>query len=98
MAGRIIVRFDERGDTYAPGGAILIPDTHKADKNEAVVLAVGPGKYDANGNYVPPPVAVGDRVLAEAVWGKTYAFFDDSEKLQRVVILNASDIIAKVVG
>lgn len=96
MAGRVIVQFDE-GDEQTAGG-IYIPDTFKHDKDEAVVLAVGPGKFDGNGNYMEPPVAVGDKILSNSVWGKTYKFFDESRTIQKVVIIGYNDIIAKVRG
>jgi len=98
MAGKVIVRFDEAEDTYTPGGLIYVPDTSKHDQDEAVVLAVGPGKYDANGNYSEAPVSIGDRVLSNFVWGKAWRFFDDDGTVHKVVILSWSDIIAKVVG
>lgn len=98
MAGKLILRFEEDEDKYIPDGLIYKPDTAKRDKDEAVVLAVGPGKFDANGNYVQPPVAVGDRVLSNSVWGKAYRYWDDAGQVQKVVIVGYDSIIAKVNG
>jgi chaperonin GroES len=99
MPGKIILRFFEApkaDQTYLPTGKIIIPDTHKHDEDEAEVLAVGPGRFDANGNYVQPPVSPGDRVLSNAVWGKPYRYFDSDGAVQKVVIVGYDSIIAKV--
>lgn len=97
MAGKVVLRFDEdTDDTWAPDGLIVKPETAKRDKDEATVLAVGPGKYDANGNFVQPPVAVGDRVLSNAVWGKQFRYFDADNAVQKVVIVGYDSIIARV--
>ena len=96
LAGRVILRFFEAEEKFVPDGLLYVPDTAKHDKDEAEVLAVGPGKYDANGNFVQPPVSVGDRVLSNAVHGKTFKYFDADNALQRVVVVGYDSIIAKV--
>jgi|SRR6185312_17467095 len=58
----VLVKRVER-DKVSKGG-IHIPDTSPDTKNEAHVLAVGPGRaLDAEGNRRPMNVKVGDRVL-----------------------------------
>lgn len=96
MAGKVILRFDGSEETFVPDGLIYVPETHKRDRDEAEVLAVGPGKFDQNGNYVAPPVSVGDRVLSNSVWGKTFKYFDADNAVQKVVIVGYDSIIAKV--
>ena len=44
-------------------GGIIIPDTAKEKPMEALVVAVGEGKFDDNGKRVPMSVKAGDRVL-----------------------------------
>ncbi len=66
LGDRVIVRplaEDESGTTSASG--IIIPDTAKKEKPEqGVVLAVGPGKWDEDGEKrLPLDVKVGDRVI-----------------------------------
>jgi len=57
---RVIVRrLEEQEKTK---GGIIIPDTAKEKPQEALVIAVGPGKSD-NGNVTPLEVKKGDRVL-----------------------------------
>lgn len=63
---KVIVRpltQDEEGTTSASG--IIIPDSAKKEKPEqGIVIAVGPGKFDEDGEKrIPLDVSVGDRVV-----------------------------------
>lgn len=55
---------EEEMGTTSPSG-IIIPDTAKKEKPEqGVVLAVGPGKWDEDGEKrIPMDVKEGDRVV-----------------------------------
>ena len=44
-------------------GGIIIPDTAKEKPMEAMVAAVGEGKFDDNGKRIPMSVKAGDKVL-----------------------------------
>jgi chaperonin GroES len=44
-------------------GGIIIPDTAKEKPQEALVVAVGEGKFDDNGKRIPMSVKAGDKVL-----------------------------------
>ena len=66
LGDRVIVRpltDTELGNTSASG--IIIPDSAKKDKPEqGVVIAVGPGKWDEDGEKrIPMEVKIGDRVV-----------------------------------
>jgi chaperonin GroES len=66
LADRVIVRpltDTELGTVSASG--IIIPETAKKEKPEqGVVIAVGPGKFDEDGEKrIPLDVKVGDRVI-----------------------------------
>lgn len=66
LGDRVIVRplkEDEFG-AVSPSG-IIIPDTAKKEKPEqGVVIAVGPGRYDEDGEKrIPVGVSVGDRII-----------------------------------
>lgn len=98
MPGKLIVRFEESEETFVPGGLIAKPDTYRRDKDECVVLAVGPAKYDANGNYIEPPVRVGDRIISSQVWGKGYRYYDDDGDVHGVVVIGFGDVIARIKG
>jgi chaperonin GroES len=63
---KVIVRpltADEEGTTSASG--IIIPDSAKKEKPEqGIVIAVGPGKFDEDGEKrIPLDVKEGDRVV-----------------------------------
>jgi chaperonin GroES len=63
---KVIVRPLEEGEqgTSSPSG-IIIPDSAKKEKPEqGIVIAVGPGKFDEDGEKrIPLDVKVGDRVV-----------------------------------
>lgn len=57
----------EDSSTKLPSG-IIIPDTvDQKETSRGVVVAVGEGKYDDNGNLVPMSVKKGDKVMFQ--WG-----------------------------
>lgn len=65
LGDRVIVRplsAEEMGTTTASG--IIIPDTAKEKPEQGTVIAVGPGKWNEDGDArVPVSVSVGDRVM-----------------------------------
>ena len=79
----------EAEQTTASG--LVIPDTAKEKPQEGEVLAVGPGRFDDNGNRVPLDVAVGDIVIYSK-YGGTEVKYDGEEYL----ILSARDVLAVV--
>ncbi len=62
---RVIVKplsAEEMGTTTASG--IIIPDTAKEKPEQGTVIAVGPGKWNEDGDgRIPVGVSVGDRVM-----------------------------------
>jgi chaperonin GroES len=61
MNDRILVlRTQEETKT---AGGIIIPDTAKEKPFQGTIIAVGPGRVDANGNRIPLEVKEGDQVL-----------------------------------
>lgn len=65
LGDRVIVRplsAEEMGTTTASG--IIIPDTAKEKPEQGTVIAVGPGKWNEDGDCrVPVDVPVGARVM-----------------------------------
>lgn len=66
LADRVVVRplsDEEKGGASASG--IIIPDTAREEKPEqGIVIAVGPGKWDEDGEKrIPMEVKEGDRVI-----------------------------------
>lgn len=58
---RVLIRRVEQ-EAKTKGG-IIIPDTAKEKPQEGKVIAVGPGKWDENGERIPLEVKKDDRVL-----------------------------------
>ncbi len=89
LGDRVLIEAIEQKEVIK--GGIVIPDSAKEKPQEAVVVAVGPGKYDDKGKLIPVEVKVGDHVLTSK-YGGTEIKIDDKE----YKILNSSDILAIV--
>ena len=89
LGDRVLVQAIELEEQVK--GGIIIPDSAKEKPQEAVVIAIGPGKRDEDGKIIPMEVKVGDTVLTSK-YGGTEIKIDDKE----YKILNSSDILAKV--
>ena len=70
-------------------GGIIIPDTAKEKPTEGLIIALGTGKTDDNGNKVAFEVKKGDRVLVSK-YGGTEIKLDGKE----YKILSTDDILA----
>ena len=87
LEDRLVVQANAAETTTASG--IVIPDTAKEKPQEGTVLAVGPGRFDDNGNRVPLDVKVGDTVLYSK-YGGTEVKYAGEEYL----VLSARDVLA----
>ena len=87
---RVVVR---RVDSEAKtAGGIIIPDTAKEKPQEGTVVAVGPGRWDEDGEKrIPLDVSEGD-VVIYSKYGGTEIKYNNEEYL----ILSARDILAVV--
>lgn len=89
LGDRVLVRPMQREEVTKSG--IVLPDTAKEKPQRGEVLAVGPGRFDEDGDRIPMDVKVGDRVLF-AKYAGTELKIDDEEYL----ILSEKDILAVV--
>ena len=87
LGDRLVVEPKERESTTASG--LVLPETAKEKPQEGEVLAVGPGRRDADGKRIAMDVEVGDIVLY-AKYGGTEVKIDD----KKVLILKESDVLA----
>lgn len=87
LGDRVLVKQDEAETATASG--ILIASTAQEKPQRGVVVAVGEGKLDNNGNLIAPGVKVGDTVIYSK-YGGTEVEMDGQEYL----ILRADDIYA----
>jgi chaperonin GroES len=90
LEDRIVVQANEAETTTASG--LVIPDTAKEKPQEGTVIAVGPGRWDEDGEKrIPLDVSVGDVVLYSK-YGGTEVKYSGEEYL----ILSARDVLAVV--
>jgi chaperonin GroES len=90
LEDRIVVQALEAEQTTASG--LVIPDTAKEKPQEGIVLAVGPGRFDEEGEKrIPLDVKVGDTVIYSK-YGGTEVKYNNEEYL----ILSARDVLAVV--
>ena len=90
LEDRILVQTLEAEQTTASG--LVIPDTAKEKPQEGKVLAVGPGRFDEDGEKrIPLDIKVGDIVIYSK-YGGTEVKYDGQEYL----LLSARDVLANV--
>ncbi len=90
LEDRILVQPLDAEQTTASG--LVIPDTAKEKPQEGKVLAVGPGRFDDEGEKrIPLDVTVGD-VVVYSKYGGTEVKYDGEEYL----MLSARDVLAVV--
>lgn len=85
LGNRVLIKRSKAPTTK---GGILLPDSAQEKPKEGVVVAVGPGKVDENGNKEVMQLKVGDVVLFSSYAG-TEVKGDDEEML----ILTEDDVL-----
>jgi len=89
LGGRVVVEPLEQEEVTA--GGIVLPETAKEKPQQGMVLSIGPGERDEDGDYIPMDVKVGDKVL--------FAKYSGTEiKIngKKLLILRESDLLAIV--
>ena len=90
LEDRIVVQTLEAEQTTASG--LVIPDTAKEKPQEGEVVAVGPGRFNEDGDErIPMDISVGDKVIYSK-YGGTEVKYAGEEFL----ILSARDVLAVV--
>ena len=90
LADRLVVKNVQQEEVLASG--IVIPDTAKEKPQQAEVVAVGPGRWDEDGeNRIPMEIAVGD-IVVYAKYSGNEIKIDQEEYL----ILSEKDVLAKI--
>ena len=90
LEDRIVVKPGE-GEEMTTSG-LVIPDTAKEKPQEGTVVAVGPGRFNEDGDErIPMDVAVGDTIIYSK-YGGTEVKVEGEEYL----ILSARDVLAVV--
>ncbi|WP_460813098.1 co-chaperone GroES [Nocardioides salsibiostraticola] len=90
LEDRIVVKPLDAEQTTASG--LVIPDTAKEKPQEGEVVAVGPGRFNEDGDErIPMDISVGDKVIYSK-YGGTEVKYAGAEYL----ILSARDCLAIV--
>ena len=90
LEDRVLVQIVEAESTTASG--LVIPDSAKEKPQEATVIAVGPGRWDDEGEHrIPVDVKEGDTVIFSK-FGGTELKYDGQEYL----LLSQRDILAVI--
>ena len=88
LGDRVVLKFKEAEEKTKSG--IILPDSAREKPQEAVVVAVGPGKV-VDGKLVPMQVKTGDNVIYSEYAG-TEVKFEEEE----YTMVGQDDIIAIV--
>ena len=91
LEDRVVVRPLEAEQVTASG--LVIPDTAKEKPQEAEVIAVGPGRFNDDGDRIPVDIKVGDKVIFSK-YGGTELKYGGKEYL----VLSARDVLAIIEG
>jgi chaperonin GroES len=90
LEDRILVKTLEAEQTTASG--LVIPDTAKEKPQEGAVIAVGPGRFNEDGDErIPLDISVGDKVIYSK-YGGTEVKYGGEEYL----ILSGRDVLAVI--
>ena len=90
LEDRIVVKPLDAEQTTASG--LVIPDTAKEKPQEGEVIAVGPGRFNEDGDErIPMDISVGDKVIYSK-YGGTEVKYAGEEFL----ILSARDVLAVI--
>ena len=90
LEDKILVQANEAETTTASG--LVIPDTAKEKPQEGTVVAVGPGRFNEDGDErIPMDISVGDKVIYSKYGGTEVKYAG-----QEYLILSARDILAVV--
>ena len=90
LEDRILVKTLEAEQTTASG--LVIPDTAKEKPQEGEVVAVGPGRFNEDGDErIPLDISVGDKVIYSK-YGGTEVKYGGEEFL----ILSGRDVLAVI--
>lgn len=89
LADKVVLQQKEAEEKTQSG--IILPDSAKEKPQTAVVVAVGPGGTDSDGNKIEMQVKEGDQVIYSQ-----YAGTDIKLDEEEYIIVSQSDIMAIV--
>ena len=87
LGNRVLAKRLEQEDSMK--GGIIIPDSAKQKQEVMEVIAIGEGKKTDEGQTLPMPVKIGEKILIDKYAGQEVTLEDEE-----YTILKADDIIA----
>lgn len=87
LRDHLVVEPEEIGEMTASG--VFLPETARGKTQEGIVLTVGPGRQNEEGDFLPIGIQENDRVIFAK-----YAGTEIELDSQKVLILKASDVLA----
>jgi chaperonin GroES len=87
LGNRVLV---ERSKPQSSKGGILLPDSAQEKPKEGLVVAVGPGKLNDQGQLEAMNLKVGDRVLFSSYSGTE---IKQNEEEGKYIILSEEDVL-----
>ena len=87
LGNRVLIK---RAKAQTSKGGILLPDNAQEKQKEGLVVAVGPGKVDEQGNRETMNVKLGDRVLFSSYSGTEVKDLSDEDEY---LIMSEDDIL-----
>lgn len=89
LGDRVVVEPIEQETTTASG--LVLPETAKEKPQQGMILAVGKGRMDDDGDRIPMDVEVGNKVLFAK-----YAGTEIKLNEKKLLILKESDILGVI--
>lgn len=89
LADRILVKRKKTEEQNI--GGIILPDSAQSKQDVGVVIAVGPGKKDKDGNLIEVTVKPGDNIMWDKYGGQEVNI--DEEEF---IMVKSDDVIAIV--
>jgi chaperonin GroES len=87
VGNRVILKRLEKQEKSK--GGIILPESAQKKQEQGLVIAVGKGKMDKEGHFLPMSVKVGDTVLMDKYAGQEVTVNDEE-----FIIVKEDDIVA----
>lgn len=94
LGNRVLVK---RVKAQTSKGGILLPDSAQEKPKEGIVVAVGPGKLNDQGQMEQPTLKAGQKVLFGQYSG-TEVLSNDTNNADELLILSEDDILGILVS
>jgi chaperonin GroES len=91
IGDRIIVRRESADEKSA--GGIILPDSAKNKPQRGEVIAVGPGKVNADGKRSTMQLKAGDKVLFTSWAGNE---FEDRKSQGEILVMHEGDVLCVI--